>query len=264
MAIITKTESEYTSLLINSKQHSLLSEYLYFHFECDIKFIRNPQTILMVLSWLDGGLINNLTNVCRDLVCVHWENGQYLQFYNDFHRGIRPLFGGMCAMKRDFFVELGYTSEMLSDIFHQATPIQLIQLQMCWEIFWGVQGFGRSSLITKEDYDGFVDDIYATISMSEFTPYYLASLYQTINEPSLVITTIVNIIMDAYFFVLQQRVELHVQEHAWKPIWQQFQTYQMTQNPDYFKVTAHQRMWVYYDDDTMISLIPECIKADII
>lgn len=191
--------------------YPLLREYL-------IHYLRNFERFSAhynnhkVKKWLSSLRkyqdITSIISICEEMMSEMYVSGEFrMQYDYAYMNTAKFLFGGMYGMNRDYISEIGFKEEELDFIFmHQTPSYQRFQLQMCHELFWGWKGFGKQDLNTEDDYKGFTDDIYTTISSSPFTKYYLAAIKNTYEmDKKRIFTTIINIIVHAYHYVIDQR-----------------------------------------------------------
>lgn len=229
-----RTWDDFVNDLNDEFVYPLLREYL-MHYLRNFERYSAHYDSAKVKSWLSrlrkSQEIETVVYVCDEMMSEMYDSKEYLLQYDYVYgNSIKFLFGGMYGLNRDYVAEFGFTTEELQFIFiRHTTPFQRFQLQMCYELFWGWKGFGKQDLNTYDDYMGFADDLYTTISCSPYTKYYLAAIKDTREtKPSRIFTTLVNIIVHAYHFVIEQRndqdkiLNPSQQPVAWKNLWCDF------------------------------------------
>jgi hypothetical protein len=201
----------------------------------------------------------NIGIVCDELINAMFITGEnFLQSEFCFNKSLRELFGNMCCMECDYWGDLGIDNERIIKTFNNCTSIQKFQIQMCWEIFWGSGDFVKKYLNSEIGLNYFNDDLYSTISMSEFTPFYLSALKDSIDtNVELFPTTIVNIIIHAFNFIIDYRTQNNIQNsQIIEPLWLNHKDAMIKENVTFFKTSSSE---LIYENTQMYYLIPNCL-----
>jgi hypothetical protein len=204
--------------------------------------------------------------ICDEMYNLLFNTGEYENLFNMFNVHLRKLFGGMFGMNCDYWTDLGMNKDATYDIFHfeKVESFQKIQVLMCYELFWG--NYGTKYSMQMANYKGMWDDLYTTISMSEFTPYYLEAIDVCItNTPAWFISTIVNIIMHTFKYIKNTRKTRFYSKTKTPatlnaPMWREYYNLVYKNNEKRFSMSANEILCdadiENYDEKYMDTLIP--------
>lgn len=199
--------------------------------------------------------------VCEDMYGRMFITGEHKSLFDMFDTDMRMLFGGMFGMGRDFWTELGVDKDTCYGLynFEKVAALHKMQILMCWELFWG--DYGKDCARRMANYDGLVDDLYATISMSHFTGLYLGAIEKCLEDnPANFVSTIVNIFMHAFAFVKNTRRRRLVMKKPDSPIWRKYHVVSWTTDRNFLSKPMAEMIDHYYDDEkTMERCLPACL-----
>lgn len=226
------------------------------------------QNLSLVKKWYteicEASKVQDIEGVCNEMYNIMFTTqDHHILFHHVFNNGIRDLFGGMFGINRDYWDEMGVDLSMAFSYYYcQPVPaIQRFQLLMCWELFWGVYGYDQQKRMSN--YKQMYDDLYATISMSEFTPYYLGAIKYCIEEkPNRFVNTIVNIIMHAFKYIKNARKAKRISNDPTihEPLWRDWYSAKVGSDPLYFVRSIDELIIHVDDEEEMDALVPSCLK----
>lgn len=241
--------------------------FLKFYLTKGFRFMSHQKTS-SVKKWYkavdEATTVQEMERVCNEMYDVMFNTAEHrVLFENIFNEGIRTLFGGMFGMNRDYWAEMGIGHKEAFDYYYFSSipPLQRFQLLMCWEMFWGL--YGNQNKARMANYVHMHDDLYTTISMSEFTPYYLGAIkHCTEEKPGMFVATVVNIIMHAFNHIKTTRKAKYMSKDDTLnvPLWREWYSKKMDDEPLYFKRSVNEMMLYTYNEEKMETLIPACLK----
>ena len=270
MAPITNGDDDFIRDLMLPYFYTKTKHFLKFYLTNGVRMAAHQNTELNQFwyKFTDGAkTVDEINSVCHHMYDMMEFTGEKNMIVDVlFNDKIRSLFGNMFGMHRDFWAELGIDDDKAYEMYwsENIPDFQRFQILMCWELFWGV--YGEDNLRRMSNYTSMYDDLYATISMSEFTPYYLTAIKCCVEEsPHLFVFTIVNIFMHAFKFIKDARRKKYIEKKHMTdiPVWQKWYCEKHTQEPTYFNKNAVDVMKCAYDQQEMMSLLPACVKVEL-
>lgn len=207
-----------------------------------------------------------VNDVCEEMYDVLFDTGEYESIYDMFNITLRKMFGGMFGMNCDYWADLGVDNDTAYKLFNfeNIPAFQKIQVFMCCEMFYGLYGFDIMRRMSH--YTAMPDDLYTTISMGEFTPYYLGAINQCIEDtPELFVFTIVNIFIHAFKYIKTTRKDKYLRKDPMLnyPLWQSYYGQLYQEDNLHFTRPATQHMVCHYDKKHMETLIPRWLKEEL-
>lgn len=266
MASSINNKNEFINELTLPTFHFKTKHFLKFYLKSENGFFahRNYSTNKEWLDIIDNNDdIETYYDVCEDMHEKMFNSSEYHALFEKlFNTDMRKLFGGMFCMERDYWFELGVDSNEAYYLYHfgNVPAFQKMQVLMCWYLLWG--DYGNIIVSRMANYANMAHDLYTTISMSEFTPFYLGAIDKCINDtPQWFVYTIVNIFMHAFNHIKKSRKAKILNQDTTLnvPLWQSYYCSLYEEDPKHFSKPAQDIMTYHYDEEHMETLVPECV-----